>query len=188
MNFQKKFSDYLKRLEWRGKMVDKKAVKETINLVKDFSMGTLSGVAQGYFFVPSAFRKSAELDSKKTSSNYERWEGGGRLVSWAPVIVTLGILPLLVYCKLIVERPEIGWPLLGGQILTNVSSGLYEIYRSQKNKLSKESALEKAVKESSEIKPPIAPQTYKNPFEIDLPKNDKIDSLVYSGQNLGGRN
>ena len=36
----------------------------------------------------------------------------------------------------------------------------------------------KAEKESASQ---VQPQTYKNPFEIDLPKNDKIDNLVYGG-------
>ena len=43
--------------------------------------------------------------------------------------------------------------------------------------------------EKLEDKPEIKfPSTYKNPFEYDLPRIDKIENVVYNGQNPGGRN
>ena len=87
--------------------------------------------------------------------------------------------------------------MLGGLTVINFGPSLVNYYSSRSSphikpftlppttkSPSKPSGLETKVKQP-EIPPP---KFTKNPFEYDLPKIDKIENIVYSGQNLGGRN
>ena len=160
-------------------MVDKRAIKEmgkkTFNAVK-----TAMELAVSFpYFGPSFVRKTRKPD-------------GGIDDNFTLLCSLLNILHVvgsgfMAYDDIVPKM----YPffVLG----THTASGLYEWYRYEKNKVSpsttststsstgKKSGLEEAVKESSETNHPIDPKTYKNPFEIELPKNDKIESLVYGG-------
>src|SRR3989344_6850067 len=167
MNFQKKFSDYLKRLEWRGKMVNKKAIKamgkKTFKAVTALSGGCLEGL----FILPSFCRKIPEKKYGKIEMIC--YIEGGTIALLGALMGEFNLWPY---------HEKFAISLLTAQITTNLCSGIYEWYRYEKNKAlspknkPKESGLEEAVKTPEvEIKPPINPKDYKNPFEYEIPKN-----------------
>ena len=85
-------------------------------------------------------------------------------------------------------------------VLTNTATLIHEWYKDKeeeymafKGSTGKKSGLETKVTEPEVSKPeipktnsPIDPQTYKNPFEIDIPEDKRLDNIVYLNQ--GGRN
>ena len=89
------------------------------------------------------------------------------------------MFPIVLYGILLERDPEVGFPLLGTQIATNLASGLYELYRYHKLELasgtsgssSTTSGLEKKVESGnkndklgkSETKPV-------DPWKVDIPK------------------
>ena len=167
-------------------MVNKKALKEMGRKTFCAVKTAMELAVSSAYFGPTSIRKMG--DKVEASLNVA-------LFNTFHILVPGGV-SLIAYPTAQQETPD-GIFTLSKYLLfvagTHILSGLYEWYRYEKNKVSpsttststsstgKKSGLEEAVKESSETNHPIDPKTYKNPFEIELPKNDKIESLVYGG-------
>jgi hypothetical protein len=176
-----------------------KAIKNTailiISGVKYATLGSFyfsKRILEGFLFSPTCFRKmfkNIDEHDKMDSDDLMRF-----VTIPQPVSLTLyGAM----YSEIYKSDSNLFWKILGVHITTNVLSGLYEIYRYQKNKLTSPtntssaspSALEKKVEEEPKIE--VKPQQPTSP-KYDIPdpwkvKTEEIEDVRYSGINSGGR-